>query len=91
MAVSSKARKETLRVRVDGRHDPRDDWTGTVERVNVKLLRLLLEADYLSRIDPAWVVGNRRAINVDGDRAPRWWPEHLQPKRWLSCRTYRGC
>ena len=63
-------RKETLRVRVDGRRMIlRDDWTGTVERVNVKLLRLLLEADYLPVLTPPGSSATGEAINVDGDRA----------------------
>ena len=63
-------RKETLRVRIDGRRMIlRDDWTGTVERVNVRLLRLLLEADYLPVLTPPGSSANGEAINVDGDRA----------------------
>jgi acetylglutamate/LysW-gamma-L-alpha-aminoadipate kinase len=63
-------RKETLRVRVDGRRMIlRDDWTGTVERVNVRLLRLLLEADYLPVLTPPGSSATGEAINVDGDRA----------------------
>src|SRR4029450_9895078 len=43
------ARKDTLRIRVDGRRMVlRDDWTGTVERVNTGLLSLLSGAGSLS-------------------------------------------
>ena len=63
-------RKETLRVRVDGRRLVlRDDWTGTVERVNVALLRLLLDAGYLPVLTPPGSSADGDAINVDGDRA----------------------
>ena len=38
-------RKDTLRIRVDGRRMVlRDDWTGTVERVNVHLLQAAASA-----------------------------------------------
>ena len=41
--LSKARRKDRLRVRVNGRRLVlRDDWTGTVEQVNVDLLRLLL-------------------------------------------------
>ena len=37
-------RKDTLRVRIDGKRMVlRDDWTGTVEKINTDLLRLLLD------------------------------------------------
>ena len=40
-------RKDTLRIRVDGRRMVlRDDWTGTVEKVNVELLKLLIGGGY---------------------------------------------
>src|SRR5690606_20874769 len=47
----------------------RDDWTGTVERVNTHLLTLLLEAGYLPVLTPPGASGQGEAINVDGDRA----------------------
>lgn len=64
------ARKETLRVRVDGRRMVlRDDWTGTVERVNTHLLRLLLDGGYFPVLTPPGASERGEAINVDGDRA----------------------
>lgn len=63
-------RKDTLRVRVDGRKIVlRDDWTGTVDRVNTTLLRLLIDSGYFPVLTPpgASIAGD--AINVDGDRA----------------------
>ena len=63
-------RKDTLRVRVDGRRMViRDDWTGTVERVNTSLLRLLLDGGYLPVLTPPGASTSGEAINVDGDRA----------------------
>jgi acetylglutamate/LysW-gamma-L-alpha-aminoadipate kinase len=63
-------RKDTLRIRVDGRRLVlRDDWTGTVERVNTALLRLLLQAGYFPVLTPPGISTAGEAINVDGDRA----------------------
>lgn len=63
-------RKDTLRIRVDGKRLVlRDDWTGTVERVNVGLLRMLLDAGYLPVLTPPGASTMGDAINVDGDRA----------------------
>jgi acetylglutamate/LysW-gamma-L-alpha-aminoadipate kinase len=63
-------RKDKLRVRVGGRRLVlRDDWTGTVDRVNTDLLRLLLGAGYLPVLTPPGSTGRGEAINVDGDRA----------------------
>lgn len=63
-------RKDTLRVRIDGKRMVlRDDWTGTVDRVNTNLLRLLLDAGYFPVLTPPGASGRGEAINVDGDRA----------------------
>lgn len=63
-------RKDTLRVRVNGKRMVlRDDWTGTVERVNTHLLTLLIEAGYLPVLTPPGASDQGEAINVDGDRA----------------------
>ena len=63
-------RKDKLRVRVDGRRMVlRDDWTGTVERVNDELLCLLLTGGYLPVLTPPGSSTIGEAINVDGDRA----------------------
>ncbi|MHB9032996.1 MAG: [LysW]-aminoadipate kinase [Anaerolineae bacterium] len=47
----------------------RDDYTGTVERVNTDLINLLLNAGYLPVITPPAISDASEAINVDGDRA----------------------
>jgi acetylglutamate/LysW-gamma-L-alpha-aminoadipate kinase len=63
-------RKDTLRVRIDGKRMVlRDDWTGTVERINTHLLRTLLDAGYLPVLTPPAASDKGEAINVDGDRA----------------------
>jgi acetylglutamate/LysW-gamma-L-alpha-aminoadipate kinase len=63
-------RKDTLRIRVDGRRMVlRDDWTGTVDRVNVALLRLLLGNGFFPVLTPPGASTAGEAINVDGDRA----------------------
>jgi len=64
------ARKDTLRIRVNGRRLVlRDDWTGTVERVNTGLLNLLTGAGYFPVLTPPGASTAGEAINVDGDRA----------------------
>ena len=63
-------RKDTLRIRVDGRRMVlRDDWTGTVEKVNTALLQLLIGAGYFPVLTPPGSSTAGEAINVDGDRA----------------------
>jgi len=64
------SRKDTLRIRVEGRRMVlRDDWTGTVEKVNVGLLKLLTGAGYFPVLTPPGSSTAGEAINVDGDRA----------------------
>ena len=63
-------RKDTLRVRVNGKRMVlRDDWTGTVERINTDLLNVLLGAGYFPVLTPPAASDQGEAINVDGDRA----------------------
>jgi acetylglutamate/LysW-gamma-L-alpha-aminoadipate kinase len=63
-------RKAAIRVVEDGKQKIlRDDWTGTVERVNGDLLRLLLDAGYLPVVAPLASSYDGEALNVDGDRA----------------------
>ncbi len=63
-------RKATIRVVEDGKQKVlRDDWTGMIERVNVGLLQLLLEAGYLPVVAPIAASVQGEAVNVDGDRA----------------------
>jgi [amino group carrier protein]-L-2-aminoadipate 6-kinase len=63
-------RKAAIRIIEDGKQKIlRDDWTGTVERVNSGLLRLLLDAGYLPVLAPLASSVAGEAVNVDGDRA----------------------
>jgi acetylglutamate/LysW-gamma-L-alpha-aminoadipate kinase len=63
-------RKAAIRIVEDGKQKMlRDDWTGTVERVNSSLITALLEGGYLPVIAPLASSDAGEAINVDGDRA----------------------
>lgn len=63
-------RKAAIRIVEDGRQKIlRDDWTGTVERVNGELLTTLLGVGYLPVLAPLASSYDGEAINVDGDRA----------------------
>lgn len=63
-------RKDAIKIIQDGRRRVlRDDYTGTVERVNTRLLGLLLDGGYLPVVTPPAISTEGVAINVDGDRA----------------------
>lgn len=64
-------RKRAIRAQLpDGRQlVVRDSLTGRVERVNVRLLRQLLDAGYTPVLTPPALSDDGMAINVDGDRA----------------------
>lgn len=63
-------RKGTVRAVVDGRVMMiRDDYTGTVERVNVALIRSLVAQGYTPVISPPAISVDSEPINVDADRA----------------------
>jgi acetylglutamate/LysW-gamma-L-alpha-aminoadipate kinase len=63
-------RKAVIRIVEDGKQKVlRDDWTGTIERVNTHLLGLLLAGGYLPIIAPIAASTAGEAVNVDGDRA----------------------
>jgi len=63
-------RKRSLRIVEGGRRMVlHDDYTGRVKKVNVNLLRLLLDNGYLPVITPPAISNEHEAINVDGDRA----------------------
>lgn len=62
-------RKSSVRAVENGKTKVlRGDWTGTIERVNAPLLRLLLREGYLPVLSPPGMSPDG-AINVDGDRA----------------------
>jgi acetylglutamate/LysW-gamma-L-alpha-aminoadipate kinase len=63
-------RKESIRIRQGGKRLVlHGDHTGTVEKVNEGLLRLLLDNGYLPVITPPAISYESEGINVDGDRA----------------------
>ena len=63
-------RKKAIRAIENGRQRIiRDSFTGTVEQVNVDLLRTLLDGGYLPVLTPPALSFENEAINVDGDRA----------------------
>lgn len=63
-------RKEAIRIREGSkRRVLHGDYTGIVERVNVELLRLLLDNGYLPVVTPPAISYQSEGINVDGDRA----------------------
>ncbi|MCF6277696.1 MAG: [LysW]-aminoadipate kinase [Anaerolineales bacterium] len=64
------ARKTAIRSVESGKRKIiRDDYTGKIERVNLSLLEMLLDGDYLPVIAPLAVSEKGEALNVDADRA----------------------
>lgn len=62
-------KKEGVRAVVDGRTlRLADDLSGTVERVNADLLRLLLDAGIAPVVGPPAVTADGQVVNVDADR-----------------------
>jgi len=63
-------RKPAIRAIIDGRVTVvRDDYTGTVERVNSALLHQLLDAGLTPVISPPAIGQEHEPLNVDADRA----------------------
>ncbi|MDH7486430.1 MAG: [LysW]-aminoadipate kinase [Anaerolineae bacterium] len=63
-------RKSVLKVVEDGKNKVlRDEWSGVIERVNVPLLRLLLDHGYTPVVAPLAISEAGEMVNVDGDRA----------------------
>jgi acetylglutamate/LysW-gamma-L-alpha-aminoadipate kinase len=63
-------RKQALRIVDNGkRRIVRDDYSGRILEVNVRLIRLLLDNGFLPLICPPALSEEFEAINVDGDRA----------------------
>jgi len=63
-------RKSVLKIREGGKSKVlRGDWSGTVERVNVGLLQLLLDNGYTPVVAPLAVSYEGEMVNVDADRA----------------------
>ena len=63
-------RKEAIQSVENGKRKViRDDYTGKIEHVNVRLLELLLDGGYLPVVAPVAVSSAGEALNVDADRA----------------------
>jgi len=63
-------RKSTLRILENGKRKVlRGEYSGKIERVNITLLRTLLEAGYTPVVAPLAISYESEALNVDGDRA----------------------
>lgn len=63
-------RKAAIRIIEDGKQKVlRDDWTGTIEQINLPLLQMLLANDYLPVVAPLACSEKGEALNIDGDRA----------------------
>ncbi|MEW5976558.1 MAG: [LysW]-aminoadipate kinase [Acidobacteriota bacterium] len=68
----------------------RDDYTGRVEKVNIPLLHLLLEAGYTPVLTPPAVSYEGEAINVDGDRAAAILASSLKVKKLIILSNVPG-
>jgi len=63
-------RKSALRIKEDGKLKVlRGEYSGIIERVNVDLLRTLLDAGYVPVVAPVAISYQSEGLNVDGDRA----------------------
>lgn len=63
-------RKDTLRIVESGKTKIlRGDYSGVIEKVNVNLLKMLLEEGYTPVVAPLAISYEGDAVNVDGDRA----------------------
>ena len=68
-AVCQGTRKATVRIVEGGKRKVlRDDYTGRPEKINRKLLDLLLDAGFLPVLTPPILSYEGVAVNVDGDR-----------------------
>ena len=68
-ATASGRRKPVLRGTVDGKPRVlRDDHAGTIDRINLRLVRLLLDNGYLPVLTPPALGEDGVPINVDGDK-----------------------
>jgi len=84
-------RKEAIRSVEEGRvRIIRDDYTGTVDRVNADLLRLLLEAKYTPVLSPPGISTRSEPINVDADRAAAQTAAALKAETLLLLSNVKG-
>ncbi len=68
-AIARGRRKEQIRVIEDGKPKVlRGDYAGSIQQVDTRLLRLLLDSGYLPVLTPPALSSEGEAINVDGDK-----------------------
>lgn len=68
----------------------RDNFAGTVERVNIGLVRLLLDNGYLPVISPPVLSDQQVAINVDGDTIAAMIAKALTAQKLIFLTNVRG-
>jgi acetylglutamate/LysW-gamma-L-alpha-aminoadipate kinase len=84
-------RKDTLTIFEGGKRKVlRGDYTGKVERVNVGLVRLLLEHGYLPVLCPPAASYEGEAVNVDGDTAAAELAAALKAEEFLMLSNVPG-
>jgi acetylglutamate/LysW-gamma-L-alpha-aminoadipate kinase len=67
--IATGRRKPVLRGSADGKQKVlRDDHAGTLETIDARLVRLLLDAGYLPVLTPPALADDGTPINVDGDK-----------------------
>ena len=85
------ARKATIRAVIDGRTTIiRDDFTGTVDTVNIALLEQLLAAGLLPVVSPPAISIDHEPINVDADRAAAMTAAALRAESLLLLSNVKG-
>jgi len=78
-AIATGRRKAVLRGTEDGKPKVlRDDHAGTIEQLDPRLVRLLLDAGYLPVLTPPALSHDGEPINVDGDKLALALAEALQ-------------
>ncbi len=84
-------RKASIRIIENGKKKIlRDDYTGTIERVNTVLLNTLLNAGYTPVIAPLALSEKGEALNVDADRAAAMVAAALQAETLLLLTAVPG-
>lgn len=84
-------RKATIRAVIDGRTTIiRDDFTGTVDTVNIALLEQLLAAGLLPVVSPPAISVDHEPINVDADRAAAMTAAALKAESLLLLSNVKG-
>lgn len=85
------SRKDSITIVEHGRRKVlRGDHTGRVERVNTRLVHLLVDAGYILVVSPPAISHDHVAINVDGDRAAARMAEALGAERLVILSNVPG-